>query len=31
LKISPSERVEHGLAMAEQFIAISPNVRENAE
>jgi transcriptional regulator with XRE-family HTH domain len=27
LKVSPSERVEHGLAMAKQFIAMSPNVR----
>ncbi len=27
LKLSPSERVEYGLAMAEQMIAISPNVR----
>lgn len=27
LKTSPSERLEYGLAMAEQFIAISPNVR----
>lgn len=27
LKLSPSERVEYGLAMAEQLIAISPNVR----
>jgi transcriptional regulator with XRE-family HTH domain len=27
LKVSPSERVEYGLAMAEQLIAISPNVR----
>jgi transcriptional regulator with XRE-family HTH domain len=26
-KASPSERVEYGLAMAEQLIAISPNVR----
>lgn len=30
LKASPSERVEYGLAMAEQLIAISPNVREKA-
>lgn len=30
LKISPSERVEYGLAMAEQLIAISPNVRPEA-
>jgi transcriptional regulator with XRE-family HTH domain len=28
LKASPSERVEYGLAMAEQLIAISPNVRK---
>jgi len=27
LKLSPSERVEYGVAMAEQLIAISPNVR----
>ena len=27
LKLSPSERVAYGLAMAEQMIAISPNVR----
>jgi len=27
LKASPSERIEYGLAMAEQFIAMSPNVR----
>jgi len=26
-KLSPSERVAYGLAMAEQMIAISPNVR----
>jgi transcriptional regulator with XRE-family HTH domain len=30
LKASPSERVEYGLAMAEQLIAISPNIRERA-
>lgn len=31
LKESPSERIEYGRAMAEQLIAISPNVRaENA-
>ena len=30
LKASPSERVQYGLAMAEQLIAISPNVRERA-
>ena len=30
LKASPSERVEYGLAMAEQLIAISPNVRKEA-
>ncbi|HEU5143298.1 MAG TPA: helix-turn-helix domain-containing protein [Solirubrobacterales bacterium] len=30
LKLSPSERVEYGLAMAEQLIAISPNVRSEA-
>jgi transcriptional regulator with XRE-family HTH domain len=29
LKVSPSERLEYGLAMAEQFIAISPNVRRD--
>jgi len=29
-KASPSERVEYGLAMAEQLIAISPNVRSEA-
>lgn len=28
LRSSPSERVEYGLAMAEQLIAISPNVRK---
>lgn len=27
LKLSPSERLSYGLAMAEQMIAISPNVR----
>jgi transcriptional regulator with XRE-family HTH domain len=27
LKVSPSARVEYGLAMAEQLIAMSPNVR----
>jgi transcriptional regulator with XRE-family HTH domain len=27
LKGSPSERIEYGLAMVEQLIAISPNVR----
>lgn len=27
LKLSPSDRVAYGLAMAEQMIAISPNVR----
>lgn len=27
LKVSPSERLEYGLAMAAQLIAISPNVR----
>jgi transcriptional regulator with XRE-family HTH domain len=27
LKASPSQRVEYGLAMAKQLIAISPNVR----
>lgn len=27
LKLSPSERVAYGLTMAEQMIAISPNVR----
>jgi len=30
LKLSPSDRVEYGLAMAEQLIAISPNVRVEA-
>lgn len=30
LKASPSERLEYGLAMVEQLIAISPNVREKA-
>ncbi len=30
LRASPSERVEYGLAMAEQLIAISPNVRKEA-
>lgn len=30
LKASPSGRVEYGLAMAEQLIAISPNVRREA-
>jgi transcriptional regulator with XRE-family HTH domain len=30
LKASPSERLEYGLAMAEQLIAISPNVRTEA-
>lgn len=30
LNASPSERVEYGLAMAEQLIAISPNVRKEA-
>lgn len=30
LKASPSERLEYGLAMAEQLIAISPNVRGRA-
>lgn len=30
LRASPSERVEYGLAMAEQLIAISPNVRREA-
>lgn len=30
LKVSPSERLEYGLAMVEQFIAISPNVRQDA-
>jgi len=27
LKLSPSERVEYGLAMIKQLIAVSPNVR----
>jgi transcriptional regulator with XRE-family HTH domain len=27
LRTPPSERIEYGLAMAEQFIAMSPNVR----
>lgn len=31
LKSSPSERVEYGLAMAKQLIAISPNVRKETE
>lgn len=30
LKLSPSERVEYGLAMVEQLIAISPDVRTDA-
>jgi transcriptional regulator with XRE-family HTH domain len=30
LKLSPSERVEYGLAMSEQLIAMSPNVRKEA-
>lgn len=30
LKESPSERLEYGLAMIEQMIAISPNVRSEA-
>lgn len=30
LKVSPSERVAYGLAMAEQLIAISPNARKAA-
>lgn len=30
LKASPSERLEYGLAMAGQLIAISPNVRTDA-
>jgi transcriptional regulator with XRE-family HTH domain len=30
LKLSPSERVEYGLSMIEQLIAISPNVRTDA-
>lgn len=30
LKLSPSERVEYGMSMAEQLIAISPNVRVEA-
>lgn len=30
LKESPSERVEYGQAMADQLIAISPNVRKEA-
>lgn len=30
LKSSPSERLEYGQAMAEQLIAISPNVRTEA-
>ena len=28
LRLTPAERVSHGLAAAEQVIAISPNVRE---
>ena len=30
LKVSPSKRVAYGLAMTEQLIAISPNVRTDA-
>jgi transcriptional regulator with XRE-family HTH domain len=30
LKLSPSERVQYGLAMTEQLIAMSPNVRREA-
>jgi transcriptional regulator with XRE-family HTH domain len=30
LKLSPSERVEYGLAMTDQLIAMSPNVRKEA-
>lgn len=30
LNVSPSERLEYGLAMVEQLIAISPNVRTEA-
>jgi transcriptional regulator with XRE-family HTH domain len=30
LKVPPSDRLEYGLAMAEQMIAISPNVRREA-
>lgn len=30
LKLSPSQRLEYGIAMAEQLIAISPNVRIEA-
>jgi transcriptional regulator with XRE-family HTH domain len=30
LKLPPSERVAYGLSMAEQMIAISPNVRAEA-
>lgn len=30
LKTSPSERLEYGLAMVEQLIAISPRVRTDA-
>lgn len=30
LKATPSERIEYGQAMAEQLIAISPNVRPEA-
>jgi transcriptional regulator with XRE-family HTH domain len=30
LMLSPSERVEYGLAMIEQLISISPNVRTDA-
>ena len=30
LKMSPYERIQYGLAMAEQLIAISPNVRTEA-
>ena len=30
LKVSPSDRVNYGMALAEQLIAISPNVRMEA-
>ncbi|HEX9967203.1 MAG TPA: helix-turn-helix domain-containing protein [Solirubrobacterales bacterium] len=30
LRLSPSERVEYGLAMIDQLISISPNVRADA-
>lgn len=30
LRLSPSERIEYGLAMIDQLISISPNVRADA-